>query len=405
MRKSPSLQPKVPPRETPAGRIQETRTYKFLTPVFGGGVEVREHIKPPDPVTPIRVASIRGQLRFWWRACNPQGCKNINELREAEGKVFGSTTAQSPLHIQVKVQPGAPIPEAFTANASYQYATFPLRDAKGTNNGTLSKYTASWELQFGYPESIANDVQAALWAWASFGGLGGRTRRGFGAIHQTSNGLLGIDEGWKAYVRHPANVLQWPCFAKDREHSVVVSKQSVPSSEQALNKLIDGLKKMRQRPGKGPGFGRRVGSRFDKKGNRIPGRSYWPEADTIRAYAQSRHPTHGNPLTSVRAFPRAVFGTPIIFEIRNEELSPTLVPTGKKRLASSLIIRPHADPNNMGYIGMAVVLCHPEPSGYSLEGNVQKANVPTQMTREQALEIRTLDGNPDPIQFFLETIR
>ena len=44
-------------------------TLEFLTPMFGGGFdshtsEGAQH-KPIDFVTPVRVASIRGQLRHW----------------------------------------------------------------------------------------------------------------------------------------------------------------------------------------------------------------------------------------------------------------------------------------------------------------------------------------------------
>src|SRR5215213_3096694 len=73
MRKAPPLPANTKRRAENA----ETRTYGFLTYVMGGGVRIREHQKLSDPVTPVRSASIRGQLRFWWRACNPSGCKTV----------------------------------------------------------------------------------------------------------------------------------------------------------------------------------------------------------------------------------------------------------------------------------------------------------------------------------------
>lgn len=44
----------------------DSRTYtiEVITPLFGGGVEVGVN----DPVTLICPSSIRGLLRFWWRA-------------------------------------------------------------------------------------------------------------------------------------------------------------------------------------------------------------------------------------------------------------------------------------------------------------------------------------------------
>ena len=34
-----------------------------------------------------------------------------------------------------------------------------------------------------YPTQWSAEIEAALWAWETFGGLGARTRRGFGALH------------------------------------------------------------------------------------------------------------------------------------------------------------------------------------------------------------------------------
>ena len=47
-----------------ADLIVQERTYKLITPLYGGGVEAGK----TDSVTPIRGTEIRGQLRFWWRA-------------------------------------------------------------------------------------------------------------------------------------------------------------------------------------------------------------------------------------------------------------------------------------------------------------------------------------------------
>jgi len=41
--------------------ITETRSYRLITPLFGGGVKAGVN----DPITPIRASGIRGQLRFY----------------------------------------------------------------------------------------------------------------------------------------------------------------------------------------------------------------------------------------------------------------------------------------------------------------------------------------------------
>ena len=44
--------------------VKQIRSYKVITPLFGGGVTPNEK----DPVTTVRGSSVRGHLRFWWRA-------------------------------------------------------------------------------------------------------------------------------------------------------------------------------------------------------------------------------------------------------------------------------------------------------------------------------------------------
>ncbi|PJF33357.1 MAG: hypothetical protein CUN57_02390, partial [Phototrophicales bacterium] len=63
-------------------------------------------------------------------------------------------------------------------DSPYSYVAFPLRD---TNHYLLKDVKFSLRLHF--PIYVKQDLQAALWAWETFGGVGARTRRGFGALH------------------------------------------------------------------------------------------------------------------------------------------------------------------------------------------------------------------------------
>ena len=88
------------------GRITQTRRYKLITPLFGGGVEA----KKADPIKVIRETSIRGQLRFWWRAM--RGTGTLEQMKKREDALFGSggkDSAQSKVLIFVKsVNKGRP---------------------------------------------------------------------------------------------------------------------------------------------------------------------------------------------------------------------------------------------------------------------------------------------------------
>jgi CRISPR-associated protein Cmr1 len=333
--------------------IVEERTYEFLTPVFGGGVKIDKdapHKKPHDPVTPVRAASIRGQLRFWWRACNPRGCTTVKELKEAEDAIFGSTEQAGALRIAVTKQPAAPGSigalldgDAFRSAQGKEglaYGAFPLRDSrKGMDktqlvHGKLHEYRGTWALTLSYPQEFDNDVRGALWAWCHFGGLGGRTRRGFGAVHQVSPAIEPPESGWQKYVsqRHTA----WPSLGP-RDSTLRLIPCTEKDATAALNRLLEQLRSFRQQVG--------VGRNPGQERNR-PGRSRWPEPDAIRALTGQGAPPHRSRLTRADVFPRAAFGMPIIFHFkdRGEPQDTTLLPDGMGRMASRLILRPHRAP-------------------------------------------------------------
>lgn len=63
-----------------------------ITPMFMYGADG----KTPE----LRPASIKGVMRFWWRAIH--GNSNIKELKEAESNIFGSTGRRSRVNIRVQ---------------------------------------------------------------------------------------------------------------------------------------------------------------------------------------------------------------------------------------------------------------------------------------------------------------
>jgi CRISPR-associated protein Cmr1 len=394
MRTPPPDPPLLP---TPSAQ-SDVRVYEFVTPVFGGGVEPKQ----TDPRTPVRVASVRGQLRFWWRAVNPRGCTTVDELRAAEADVFGSTASASPLIVRVKKQPAAPKPlqvleGKFRTKAGMEdiaYGAFPLRNENDeSKHGVLHEFKEPFELAFSYPPQIAGDVDAALWGWAHFGGLGGRTRRGFGAVAQRSPALVAIDEGWTRFVSGRA--VAWPHLANK---PVVAGGREPGDGLAALKVLLGALRRIRQ----GRGVGRRRG-----EGN-TPGRSFWPEADSIRRILGRSDPAHGESLTgNTNVFPRGAFGMPIIFHFKGDRdpADTTLLPQGLKRMASRLILRPHQRPD--GRIeAMAVLLAPALDGGFELvQGGRGDAPKPVDIALKVPIEIGQGHRFTDPIARFFEELR
>lgn len=58
-----------------------TATFEIVTPMFLGNSDQK--------ATAIRPTSIKGALRFWWRAMN--GDLSLTELAKKEARLFGST--------------------------------------------------------------------------------------------------------------------------------------------------------------------------------------------------------------------------------------------------------------------------------------------------------------------------
>lgn len=403
----------------------ETRTFRFITPVFGGGVRVKKDDpnKLHDEVTPVRVPSIRGQLRFWWRAVNPRGCRDVEALRKAEAEVFGCAAggkaSAGTLDVAVEKAPSPPDKRAVLLDGdkfkhldgmqAIAYGAFPLRDTNGQQHGRLHVFKGDWTVRFRYDPAIAEDVQAALWAWAHFGGLGGRTRRGFGAIEQTSPGLPDLAEGWKRWVRPPDDLpVGWPHLTSARS-SVIAEARSCNSGDAAQDTLLRLLRDLRQ-----GSLGRKSQSSRD---SRRPGRSYWPEADVIRKEARIVGGPHGTPITDVSKLPRAMFGMPIITHFKEERGDPqeppdsTMLPsvhgTTRTRWASPLVLRPRCIGKNQ-YVPAALRLRQAEPDTIVLQGIQGARQYSPVLTPQERRTLRPFENHPDAtnvIDLYLQLLK
>lgn len=398
MRKPPDKDiaiPKAQPRSDD-NIITQVREYELITPLFGGGVEPGEC----DRLTPIRGTAIRGQLRFWWRATRGgQFEGKMSRMKEAEELIWGAAGSGEkvrPSQVQVVVSTvvgGHPM--SYRAlDRDLQYAAFPLQDGdKGVSSGI--KFT----LCISYPKKIecqdnnckeralqdvAAEIEAALWAWETFGGIGARTRRGFGALRLTRK------EGQPVLItpapRTPREVQDlikkglskhltssaWPDDVPHLTDDVFWYRatETKRTSLDAWKAVLAELKNFRQH--------RAVSQTRDPRSNknvRVFERSRWPEADSIRRITGqwlkpgvkgSNHPGHVPSPASSNKFPRAAFGLPIVFHFkdadsrnpRNPDRDPrdvVLRLARYDRLASPLILRPLWLSDGR-YAGIAVLL-------------------------------------------------
>lgn len=414
---------------------QKTRNYKLMTPLFGGGVDASE----PDLERLITGKSVRGQLRFWWRAIRGgfgSDEAGLAAMKKKETELWGApstTEIAAPSHVQVVInvtstrhQREWPFSDEKAADGwkELAYAAFPLQQE---GNPVVSGIEFSMTIT--YPEDEKPEIEAALWAWETFGGVGGRTRRGFGAIrragesypsklHKIEEGIktklkehIGDREEWHPSVPHLSKNPSFLLIAKEKDRKRV----AFDSQNEAWEELVKALKSFRQKR--------------DDKGY---GRNKWPEPEQIRRLTGQRFDKHEEDaaMLSIQKFPRAAFGLPIIFHFKDGDKSPpdpvdtTLkggllkdcspnAPKYRERLASPLIIRPLACGNDQA-VGLALVLEAPHfpPEGLSLDWGDGKAVVEATINKTEASKIEALkkapsteEGSVDVLQAFLADLR
>lgn len=432
MRKAPLEKPAPLNRKSDDEReiVRETRRYRFLTYVMGGGVKVDDHDKHRDERTPVRVASIRGQLRFWWRACNPSNCRDVEALRAREALIWGSTEEHSRVTITVKRQLGAPEPYPVyqynerTGKLRFRpdhedlaYGAFPLQPSSEfqkvrADPGVLYDYgNQEFEIEFIYLKSVEDDVRAALWAWETFGGLGARTRRGFGAIERVGAASTIEEIRARLQVLRRNNVIEdLPSLAGAR---LELAPRVEPKSSTAWTSGLRTLRQLRQ--GKG------LGRNWPQPDTTSPaGRSRWPEPEAIRKLTGQRLPKHGPLQQQADRFPRGAFGMPIVFHFqagardasdRTKDPADTeLKPANADRMASPLIIRPIRD--GKGFRAAALVLTATIPKQLVLKTKDKKKDPPTVsvvLDRKHAEQIEPMKVNGlvllDPLDRFLEELK
>ncbi|NTV66006.1 MAG: type III-B CRISPR module RAMP protein Cmr1 [Oscillochloris sp.] len=388
------------------GYITQTRSYKLITPLFGGGIEPQR----PDPVTVVRATSIRGQLRFWWRATRGGNYTTVAELKKAEDALWGAASNEKgggPSKVEIALytwtkpkEVKAFIPDPRNSKLTvgeprspYSYGAFPLNETRGSVYEHIE-----FTISISFPNTAEDrlDVEAALWAWETFGGIGGRTRRGFGALELLQVDGVAPDDRpaarredvvrWlrqrlETYTTGAILIREWPQVTAD---SLMVITQPYSSPLEGWKFLIKQLRQFRNR-----------------QLNR------WPDADSVRRITKQSYKGKSAIPAGRNIFPRAVFGLPIIFHFkdnnRGDPDDATLQGVAHDRLASPLILRPLACADNR-YIGLALVLHAPRtpPDGLKLKGYAPSDPLTIKLNDEEAANVLSLNGKTDVLRAFLD---
>jgi len=368
-----SIRKNIPPCPQAPGIVESenVRVYAIdlVTPMFGGGVSSGVN----DPCLPIRPTSIRGQLQFWWRATVGAQYATKQDLRAAQSAIWGDTTMSSRIQVHIDgVKHSKPAPCAFIEwdqrarggqglwrthwqdpfngrDSALPYLLFPFqgktpppnRDATVTTPPASCIREASFRLTLKWQGDIdfVKQIEPAIWAWANFGGLGSRTRRGCGSILCKALAPKNLDDlkvAWQRFMAESFPLRDWPTLA---DKVLQRTNENLGDPILVWDYVIGKFRRFRQ----GLGFGRNQGQQTNR-----PGRSRYPEPETIRRVMNQRlneHPRQAE--IPDDAFPRAEFGLPIVFHFQSGHPDDTVLypdndSAGKKRerMASPLILKP-----------------------------------------------------------------
>lgn len=322
---------------------------ELVTPQLGGGAEARK----ADPEQWLRAASVRGALRFWWRALFA-GNYTKDELHAAESGIFGKAAKHDDINAPGKLaitivihklaeqrlwddylsddetrmkQEKAKSPEAsalsvayFPANKTKEepsarllspgvHATITIWDASTVRSPQSKLRAAQW-----------TEVLEAFRAYLLFGGSGGRTRRAAGAICvdsiQEAQKLAlpatteAIQNWITPYLDRPNQTDSHDCFLLSHCEGLYVTSLRHDSGQEAQETLLKMWRDFRQQRMHPRSWYGRGGW----------GKSKWPEATAVRSIIQSNSPTDQQ-----HSAPRAHLGLPIGIKFINEEATHDLV--------------------------------------------------------------------------------
>lgn len=169
----------------------------------------------PKSYTEIRPPSIKGALRFWWRAiqwarirsalCDSN--KALAELHNEESALFGSASGgQSRLLLKVR-RPGnrvvvneGSILENVVNRSGARYLGYGVMEARNTLAGKLTRPAlcspVDVDVEIFGRGTISEDTLDALKLFGLFGGLGSKVRKGYGSLTLTHLQGSGIE--WRA---------------------------------------------------------------------------------------------------------------------------------------------------------------------------------------------------------------
>ena len=186
-------------------------TYRVVTPLFCAGA---------DPACPeLRLPGFKGALRYWWRALAWSRCRaELDAIRRQEDALFGSAGGgQSRVSMRLDL-PAVPKTvrkgEVLTVSRKVgnvvgegaRYLGYGVMEAfasrnRGTKSGQLTRACLRAPFDFavlmrcrGLNEAELTSLKDALSALGTLGGIGARSRKGYGSLAIRTLRVDGVED-------------------------------------------------------------------------------------------------------------------------------------------------------------------------------------------------------------------
>ncbi len=168
--------------------------YRIVTPMFIGGGDQSDN---PE----LRPPSIKGALRFWWRAMQWGACLEktasheaaLKELHRQEAELFGAAAkeenggGQGVFFLKLKAHHSKGVESSWPKNndAGAGFLGYGLDATEGSPHKKAireGEFTLCLALKKTITEAQVEQLKQVLKLWGLLGGLGSRSRRGFGSV-------------------------------------------------------------------------------------------------------------------------------------------------------------------------------------------------------------------------------
>lgn len=357
---------------------------EVVTPILGGASQTRSI----DEIEVIRAATVRGHLRFWWRALHAHRFQSPAKLHAEESELWGRAATKggggrSQVDIRIDVDLahcGQPDPSNIQLRSPGAYALWPARGEEDKAPVPRRSPGTRFQLTFIAPLAREVEIRDVVRAWILFGGYGSRTRRGVGSLTVVNDRelWLPIEATRKAITAlFGYDVLESPGRPPIDMPRLGGAALQVAHVERDPMKAwltaLDWLREFRQGTSGQPGHRAREPEPSGQQPAR-PSISNWPEADKIR-HLEGRTSGHRPHHSATPAWPRAGFGLPINGRFQTKSRSGALIQEPEAfelrwrlgaqehdRLASPLIVKALPLADEM-YVPCAVWLDRANPKG------------------------------------------